>query len=126
MRDARITFDWVDGTYSFRLAWKELAELQEKCDAGPWVILNRLQSGHWRIEDVSNVIRLGLIGGGIAPSDALSKVRKWVEDRPPMENHPFAIAILSAGLLGVDDEPVGEQGAADQTDSSSTIFPTGS
>jgi len=116
MRDARIELDWADGTYSFRLAWGELAQLQEACDAGPYVIFERLRRSTWRIEDISNVIRLGLIGGGMTPADALKKTRAYVEDRPPVESLTFALGILSAGLLGAPDEPVGETEAPDQAE----------
>jgi hypothetical protein len=124
MRDARL--DGVlfgDGEYSFRLAWGQLAELQERTDAGPLVVLNRLHSGEWRIEDISNVIRLGLIGGGMSPTDALTKVRRYVEERPPLENHTLAVIILQAGLMGSMEEPVGERVAANQ-DGSSMTSPT--
>lgn len=107
-RDATISLTWADDDYSFRLGWGELAELQEKTDAGPYVVLNRLYSHQWRVEDISNIIRLGLIGGGMAPATALKKVRTYVEERPPLENHSIAVAILAAGLLGAPDEPVGE------------------
>ncbi|WP_323455120.1 gene transfer agent family protein [Rhizobium sp. Root491] len=120
MRDARISFDWADGTHSFRLAWGQLAELQEKCDAGPYVVLQRLHSGAWRIEDIANIIRLGLIGGGMEPSLALKLARRYVEERPPMENLIPAQVILSAGLTGALDEKVGEGDAANQTENSST------
>jgi hypothetical protein len=124
MRDARLTLDWADGTYTFRLAWGELAELQEQCNAGPYVILDRLYTRQWRIEDVSNVIRLGLIGGGMEPVKALKLVRSYVEARPPMENVLFATGILSAGLMGAPDEPAGEGEAPNQIEKSSTTFPT--
>ncbi len=120
MRDATVTFDWADGTYSFRLAWGQLAELQEKCDAGPYVILQRLYSGAWRIEDITNIIRLGLIGGGLEPAPALKLARRYVEGRPPMENLIPAQVILSAGLTGAPEEKVGEGDAANQTENSST------
>lgn len=120
MRDARIEFDWADGTYSFRLAWGQLGELQEKCDAGPYVVLQRLHSGAWRIEDITNIIRLGLIGGGLQPSAALKLVRAYVEDRPPMENLIPAQVVLSAALMGAPEENVGESDAASQKESSST------
>ncbi|MBX4992894.1 hypothetical protein ABID08_002067 [Rhizobium binae] len=113
-RDAKITLTWADGDYTFRLGWGELAELQEKTDAGPYVVLNRLHTHHWRIEDLSNVIRLGLVGGGLEPVKALKLVRTYVEARPPMENHPYAVAILSAGLIGAEDEPLGEDEAPNQ------------
>jgi hypothetical protein len=110
-RDATIDLDWADGTFRFRLGWGELSELQEKTDAGPYVVLHRLHSHQWRMEDISSVIRLGLIGGGMEPGVALKKVRAYVETRPPLESHSFAVAILSAGLLGAPDEPVGEPSA---------------
>lgn len=124
MRDGRIEFDWADGTYSFRLAWGQLGELQEKCDAGPYVVLQRLHSGTWRIEDITNIIRLGLIGGGMEPSPALKLARSYVEDRPPMENLIPAQVILSAALIGVPEEPVGERDAANPSESSLTNSPT--
>ena len=124
MRDALIPLDWADGTYAFRLGWGELAELQEKCDAGPYVILDRLQTRQWRIEDISNTIRLGLIGGGVEPVKALKLVRKYVEARPPVENLIYAVGILSAGLMGAPDEPPGEQEAPSQVETGSTTFPT--
>lgn len=124
-RDARIELDWADGTYSFRLAWGELAELQEQCDAGPYVVLNRLYSNQWRVEDISNVVRLGLIGGGMTPADALKKVRTYVEARPPLENVLVAQAILAAGLQGAPEEKLGEtEGEADETQNASTTSPT--
>lgn len=124
MRDASVSFDWADGTYTFRLAWGQLGELQEKCDAGPYVVLQRLHSGAWRIEDITNIIRLGLIGGGMEPSPALKLVRRYVEDRPPMENIIPSQVILSAALMGAPEEKVGEADAASQTENSSTNSPT--
>lgn len=114
MRDATVTFDWADGTYRFSLKWGQLAELQDKCDAGPYVVLQRLHSGEWRIEDVSNIIRLGLIGGGMEPAPALKLTRAYVEARPPMENLIPAQVILSAALTGAPEEKVGEDDAASQ------------
>lgn len=123
-RDGRIELDWADGTYSFRLGWGQLAELQEKTDAGPFVVLQRLHNGQWRIEDIANVIRLGLIGGGMEPAKALAKVRTYVEARPPMENVLSAQAILSAAVIGAPEETVGEAGAANHEENSLTTSPT--
>jgi hypothetical protein len=125
-RDAKIQITWADGDYVFRLGWGELAELQEKTDAGPYVVLNRLHTHQWRIEDISNVIRLGLIGGGVDPVKALRLIRTYVENRPPLESHPCALAILSAGLVGAEDEPLGEDEAPSQSDLLLTTSQTGS
>ncbi|AXQ93205.1 gene transfer agent family protein [Cereibacter azotoformans] len=107
-RSAEITLDWADGTYLFALKWGQLGELQEKCDAGPYVVLGRLADGSWKVGDISDTIRLGLIGGGMAPAAALKKVRAYVEDRPPFENLQHAQAILSAALLGAPEERTGK------------------
>ena len=108
-RDASLEVDFGDGTYRFRLGYRELAELQEKCDAGPTWILRRLsvpdaENRGWRVEDIPNIIRLGLIGGGMAPTDALRFVRTYVEGRPLFESLLPAQAILSAALFGAPDE----------------------
>lgn len=123
-RDAQITIPWADGDYTFRLGWGELELLQEACDAGPYVVLSRLHCDNWRVGDISNTIRLGLIGGGMAPTDALKLVRRWVEKRPPLENILFAQTILSAGIIGAEDEVPGEQGAANQEGHPSTTSQT--
>lgn len=123
-RDARIELDWADGTYAFRLAWGHLAELQEKTNAGPYVVLNRLHDGSWRVEDISNVIRLGLIGGGLKPADALRLTRAYVEARPPLENAPVAMSILMAALMGAPEEKVGEASGEAAAPNESTTSPT--
>lgn len=123
-RDASITLDWADGTYQFRLAWGQLVELQEKVDAGPFVILQRLNSGGWRVQDISQVIRLGLVGGGMKQADALKLVRLHVEAFPPAENLMVAQAVLAAGLMGAPDEEIKKNGAAMETES--TASPTAS
>lgn len=123
-RDASIDITWADGDFRFRLAWGQLVELQERCNSGPYVVLNRLYDGQWRMEDITNVIRLGLIGGGMSPTEALGKVRTYVEDRPPLENVLVAQAILAAGLHGAPEEKVGEpSGEAAETQSASTTSP---
>ncbi|MFC7067453.1 gene transfer agent family protein [Brucella rhizosphaerae] len=123
MRDASIELTWADGDYTFRLGWGELEAIQEACSAGPWVILERLVSKQCHVGDISHVIRQGLIGGDMKPTDATKLVQRYVENRPPAENLLFAIAILQAGIQGVPEEPVGEQGAASQTQS--TVSQTG-
>lgn len=103
-RDASIDLDFGDGTYKFRLPWGQLSALQEACDAGPYLVYTRLLTGAWRMEDISNTIRLGLIGGGLEPQKALALVRTYVEARPPLETIAIAQGVLGAGLQGVPDE----------------------
>lgn len=122
-RDASITHDWGDNTYTFRLAWGQIVQLQEACDAGPFVILNRLSDGTWRVQDISSVIRFGLIGGGMKPADALKLVRTYVEDRPPVENLLIAQAIMAAGVMGAPDEDAVKKNGSLTTENGSTLSP---
>lgn len=111
--------EWADGTYEFALNWGELAALQDACDAGPFVILARLASSQWRLEDVSTTIRLGLIGGGIEPPKALKLVKTYVESRPQdlVLNASFARGILETAIMGAPEEAPGEQSPATEKES---------
>ena len=124
MRDARIELTIWDGDYEFRLGWGELAQLQEKCDAGPFVIHGRLEHKMWRVEDIEHTLRLGLIGAGRKPEDATKLIREHVKTRPAAEYAVAAQAVLGAALTGAPDESPGEGDAASQTENSLTTSPT--
>ncbi len=103
-RDAQISFPWADGGYTFRLGWGELEMLQEATGVGPYKLHDRLCDRSWVIGDIAEVIRCGLIGGGLKPVEAFEKVNRYVRQRPPLENLTFAQAILTAGLMGAPEE----------------------
>ena len=62
----------------------------------------------WKVQHISEIIRLGLIGGGLAPTEALKMTRNYVESRPPLENLSLAQAILALSLQGAPEEAKGE------------------
>lgn len=107
-RTAKITLVWGDGEHLFRLRIGELIELQEKCDAGPAFILERLATSRWKVEDVRETIRLGLIGGGLDPLKALTLVKRYVDERPLQENINHAYAIVASAIVGAEDEMLGK------------------
>ncbi|EHK56817.1 gene transfer agent family protein [Allomesorhizobium alhagi] len=124
-RDASVTLDFGDNTYLFRLAWGELEKLQEERDTGPYVILDRLLTGRWLVQDIASPIRLGLIGGGMEPIAALKLTRAYVEGRPPLENLVVAQRVLGAGLLGASDEDeVGKKSGAASPEEEKSLSPT--
>jgi len=106
--DASIELPFGDGKTRFRLGIGEWAELQDKCDAGLVAIMDRLEARKWRVEDVRETIRLGLIGGGLAPIRALAKIARYVDGQPLADNVPIAYAILAAAIIGVPEDPVGK------------------
>jgi len=109
MRGVELT--WAGGEHEFKLTIDLLRALQEKCDAGPAFILQRLTQNRWMVDDVIQPIRLGLEGGGMSKEDARKLVKKFVEDRPLTESVLTAQAILMAALYGAQDDPVGESPA---------------
>lgn len=123
-RSAEVDLDWADGTYRFALGIKQLAELQECCDAGPWYVQWALESAALaRVAGlpppkdlvpayVIEPIRLGLIGGGMEAVAALKLVRAYVGPGQLAENMAPAYAIVSVALQGApEDQPAGKPAA---------------
>lgn len=113
-RDASIELDFADGTYKFRLAIGQLAELDEKTDRGPLELLSMIDNHTWRPLHVREVIRLGLIGGGTAPAKATTLLKRYVDDMPWVNWLPVARAIIFAAVAGPPDgeKPGKKAGAA--------------
>ena len=74
------TLVWKGGEHPFWLRIGELRALQQHCDAGPFWVYGRLISGQWRVEDVRETLRLGLIGGGMSEKDAGKLVDQSLEE----------------------------------------------
>ncbi len=124
-RHAAIDLDWADGSYTFRLGLDEIEELERKRDLSIFEIARRLapERRDARLSDISEVLRLGLLGGGVNPVEALAKVRRYVDERPLDENRDTAYAIVLAGLMRVHsseaEKPSGGVPAANSSASTS-------
>lgn len=111
-RDGSIELPFNGNRTMFKLAWRELMKIQEACDAGPYVVLDRLVSGRWRLQDISETIKWGLIGAGMEQGAALQLVETEVETRPPLRNLVIAQKVLGAGVVGSSEEEVGKKSEA--------------
>lgn len=111
-RKAEVTFAWGDGTHTFRLPVDSVLELQEKTDAGPYVLLDRFRNQTWRVQDLRETIRIALIGGGMVPMKALALVTRYVDKRPLAENVPACLMIMTACVLGVPGDAPGKSKGA--------------
>jgi hypothetical protein len=94
-----------DGEYDLCLRIGELITLQETLNLGPQALCNRFANQEWMVGDITETIRLALIGGGLPHQDAFKLVKNYVK-----EGHLFlyvhvAHNCLLASLMGVDDEP---------------------
>lgn len=114
--NGEIELTWGDGEHKFNIAKiGQVLELEEKCDAGVATIMQRLRTGTFFFNDFRETLRLGLIGGGLAPPDAMRLVRRYVDERPWQESVLPAQAILMRAMIGVPGDDVGKKPTADQT-----------
>lgn len=91
-------------TRRFRLAIGELEALQEATDVGAAVHLYRLQAGEaYGYRDVRLVLLHGLIGGGLAPTEAHG-LASGFERASLVELQAVATLVLAAALEGTEDE----------------------
>src|SRR5690606_13936649 len=85
-RDGSTVLDWGPDTFQFRLGWAELQMLQEATDMGPWLLQSRLEHRTCKIGEIADVMRCGLLGGGVDPVRAKKLVDQYVKGRPPSES----------------------------------------
>lgn len=116
--DARHTMVFGDGEYAFRLAIAQLLELQELTKSGPLELYDRLRGRDWRVQDIREPIRLGLIGAGMAPTDAVRLVQRYVEQRPLLESVPVAAIVVMRALAMPEDLHAGKTEAVTETGAS--------
>lgn len=120
-----ILLSWPGGEHEFALRIGELRAIQEKTDAGPQQLLQRMADGQWLIDDLVEIIRHGLIGGGMDGSSARKLVYKVFDLHPLLDLRPVSYAILGAALVGPEDDPVGEpQGATPPPENGSSANST--
>lgn len=112
----KVAFVWGDGEeHAFRLGLAQLRELQSKTDCGPYALLRRIQAGDWKVDDLRQTIRLGLIGGGHEPGKAAELMKLHVDARPWLESVAPAILILMAALTGPDEDGPAKKAGAGET-----------
>lgn len=118
-----------EGRYEFRLGIGELEQLEEQRlrtlarfglptgEASLERVLLRLGDGQLILDEVRQVLRLGLVGAGMAKEEALSLVERHVVPPDLKAGASKAFLVLSAALYGVadDDEDDGKDGKDGKT-----------
>lgn len=117
--DASVELVWGDGVQRFRFAIGQFRELQEKVNlrriaigaplVGPMVLLKSLESNDAWPDDVRDVIRIGLMGGGMKPADAHRAMANYFDETPPLSHMRTAHTVLLMGLVGNPNEPIGSK-----------------
>jgi hypothetical protein len=93
--------DFADGTYQFALTWPLASEWEKTTERSLYAtLLHAMRTGIIHLNDARELVRLGLIGGGSVPKDALRLVQTYVEERPAAENFGLVINLVSAFFHG--------------------------
>jgi len=128
LKFGEIVIEWADGHYSFRLGLAELEEIEAKFDKSIFEIAAALGNRTAKSKEISEVLRVGLIGGGMPPADALAKVRRYCDERPLDENRTYAYGVCLKAIQRVhtdetEEDAPGETEAAIETDTDASTSP---
>lgn len=117
--DGSVTLVWGDGEQTFRFAIGQFRELQEKVNLrrlaigaspiGPMTLLKALQANDAWPDDIRDIIRIGLNGGGMKPADSHRLLTHHFDATGPLPHMKVAHTILLAGLVGSLQEPIGSK-----------------
>lgn len=122
-----VTISWRGGEDQFCLAKVgDVMAFEDKCGAGIRVVLARLLTDTWGLQDFREAIRLGLIGAGMAPDKAMTKVKLHVDGNPDgfVPSVLVAQVIVAAACFGApkDDELGKTEAAGAETGQASTTM----
>ncbi|MDE4173659.1 gene transfer agent family protein [Phaeobacter sp. PT47_59] len=93
-----------DGEHTFALTDDMIAELERIADLGIGTLYLRTVKSQFRLTDLIEIIRLGLIGGGTSPARAAQLVDTYARNQPIDDLFPLAFDILDARWGGVADD----------------------
>lgn len=93
-----------DGEHSFRLTAPLIRELENKCGSGIGAIAQRAFARAFTQTEITETVRLALIGGGTTPKRAHELIAAYVEGRPLIERYELAAKILERTLCGNPNE----------------------
>lgn len=114
--NGRVTISFGGEDREFNIAVLKYAlELQDICNCGPQELLARFLNGTWRLTDLRETIRIGLIGAGMEPGAAQKLVKTYVDERPWMESLPTVKVIVMAALVGIPGDEPGKKAIAERT-----------
>lgn len=95
-----------DGEKAFAFPTRDLImELETKTGHGIGALFRRFRDTNYSFTDVSEILRLGLIGGGTAPQEADRLVSVYAVGRPLAEVFGVADGVITTLFFGKDEEP---------------------
>lgn len=98
-----------DGEKTFAFTFELIEELQRKTGHGIFALFTRIQTRQASFADMTETIRLGLIGGGATPAEAAALVNTYAVARPLGESLAVALGILTTLFFGADEPEADSQ-----------------
>jgi Phage tail tube protein, GTA-gp10 len=93
------------GEHSFALTDTMIAELERQAEIGIGALYQRVVAMAFKASDLPEIIRLGLIGAGMHPHEAMQLTDTYARNRPMSETFPLALDIFDARWNGTEPEP---------------------
>lgn len=110
-----------DGEHEFALPIEQILELERITGAGFGAIYARCMAGQFQLRDLTETIRLGLIGGGLSPKQASGLVDAYAKPTPILELFELAADILEARWSGAPESEAPNAEAAATGDLAAAI-----
>lgn len=93
-----------DGEKTFALTSTLIRELERTTGHGIGALFDRIRTYRFSLHDLTETVRLGLIGGGSTPEEAASLVTTYALNRPISEPLAIALGLLAVVMFGADDQ----------------------
>lgn len=92
-----------DRERDFTLTDPMVIELERQTGTGIGTLFARLTRTDFRLADLIEIIRLGLIGANTDPQEAFRLVETYAKNRPLAEVLPLALDVITARWVGADE-----------------------
>lgn len=91
-----------DGEKTFALSPELVTELERKTGRGIGGLSRAMFRGDFHLAEITETIRLALIGGGTPPDDAAAIVTTYTAATPIMQSYALAVEILNTRMMGTE------------------------
>lgn len=95
-----------DAEYEFHLSPELVMELERKTGSGIGAIYRRFLTSEFGFSDLTEIIRLGLIGADTKPADAAALVTTYAARMGVADLYLVALPIMDALMTGTAVQPV--------------------
>mgnify|MGYP000940091331 FL=1 len=123
-RDGSCTAFFGEGEAVFRLTIDAIRRLEERAQHGIYALNRRLLALDSTLDEVVEILRHGLIGGGCKPEEAARLLRSYGPGSglmSPIEAYALAVRVMEAGLLmPAGEKPPGKAAAGEATPASTS------